>query len=261
MRNILLSFLLVGALKAEKITKVPPYVKQCHEGDPNLINCIIGSLQHLQPYLARGIPEVELPAVEPFLMDELSLSITGGPNGYKVTLQDVDVFGASNFSVSKLKLSENGKPFEAKIKLPELRIAAKYKSSGVLLIIPASGNGTFNGRFQDVTALVKGKVSVHTKEEQRYMHVDTLGVDIDIKNARMGVKDVYRNNRIIGEAMNLFLRENGIEVVKVMQPQLRKKLSGLFQSIANQLLAHIPVDIFYVPKAVEKIEIETVKEN
>jgi len=31
-----------------------PYVKQCQEGDPNLVGCIVASLHHLRPYLAEG---------------------------------------------------------------------------------------------------------------------------------------------------------------------------------------------------------------
>lgn len=89
------------------IILLAPYVKQCHEGDPELIKCFIGSLQHLQPYLATGIKEIELPPVEPFRMDELSLSLTSGPNGYRVTLADIDVYGASNFTVTKMKYDIN----------------------------------------------------------------------------------------------------------------------------------------------------------
>jgi hypothetical protein len=44
-----------------------------------------------------------MPSVEPFRMDELSLSLTTGPNGYKVTLRDLDIYGASNFTVTDLK--------------------------------------------------------------------------------------------------------------------------------------------------------------
>lgn len=62
-----------------------------------------GALHNLTPYLAKGIPEIELPSVEPFRMDELSLSLTTGPNGYKVSLLDIDIFGASNFSVRKIR--------------------------------------------------------------------------------------------------------------------------------------------------------------
>lgn len=45
------------------------------------------------------------------------------------------------------RLSENEKPFEARITIPKLRIHARYTSSGVLIILPASGNGTFNALF------------------------------------------------------------------------------------------------------------------
>ncbi|KAJ3654893.1 hypothetical protein Zmor_014046 [Zophobas morio] len=231
---------------------VPPYVKQCFEGDPKLIECFESAVHHLKPYLATGIPEIELPTVEPFLMDELSLSLTTGPNGYKVSLKEIDIFGASNFTVSKLKLSENGKPFEAKIHLPLLRINSRYTSSGVLIIVPASGNGTFNAQLEDVNAFVKGTASVNEKEGLKFLHVDTLNVDLNVKNIRMSVKNIYKNNRILTEAINLFLRENGHEVFKVMKPQLRKKLSTLFMSIANQLLTHLPIEVFYVPLSKQK---------
>lgn len=49
-----------------------------------------------------GIDEIELPPVEPFRMDSLSLAITGGSNGYKITLRDIDLYGASNFSIQKI---------------------------------------------------------------------------------------------------------------------------------------------------------------
>ncbi|KAL1490586.1 hypothetical protein ABEB36_013255 [Hypothenemus hampei] len=232
----------MGNLKA-------PYVKQCYEGDPQVINCFISALHHLKPYLASGIKEIELPTVEPFLMDELSLSLTGGPNGYTISLKEMMIYGASNFSMSKLKLSENGKPFEAQINIPSLKINARYQSSGVLIILPASGNGTFLGQFDDLDCMLKGKVSINVKDGQRYLHVDALHVDLTVKKMRMMVKNIFKNNRILTEAINLFLRENGHEVFKVMLPQLRKKLAGLFMSISNKLLTHVPVDVFYVPLA------------
>ncbi|CAG9768277.1 unnamed protein product [Ceutorhynchus assimilis] len=225
----------------------PPYVKQCYEGDPKVIDCFISALHHLKPYLANGIKEIELPSVEPFLMDELSLSLTGGPNGYKISLKEMNIYGASNFSMSRLKLSENGKPFEAKINIPSLKINARYQSSGVLIILPASGNGTFLGQFDDLDCMLKGKASVNEINGQKYLNVDALHVDLTVKKMRMMVKNIFKNNRILTEAINLFLRENGHEVFKVMLPQLRKKLAALFMSISNKLLMHVPLDAFYIP--------------
>jgi hypothetical protein len=41
-------------------------------------------------------------------------------------------------------LSHDGEPFQAHIKFPELKINARYTSSGVLIILPASGQGNFH---------------------------------------------------------------------------------------------------------------------
>lgn len=44
----------------------------------------------------------QMPSVEPFVMDSLSLALTGGPNGYKINLKDMEVYGASNFTVRSI---------------------------------------------------------------------------------------------------------------------------------------------------------------
>lgn len=56
-------------------------------------------------------------------MDELTLSLTGGTNGYKVQLRELFVKGASNFSVEDIKL---GSSFEAIVRMPALILDAHY---------------------------------------------------------------------------------------------------------------------------------------
>lgn len=143
-------------------------------------------------------------------------------------------------------MSENNRPFEARIAIPRLSIRAKYTSSGVLLIIPASGSGDFDAVLDGVIADVKGQISTSEKNGKTYLHVDSLAMELNVKKVRMHIAKVFKNNRILTEATNLFLRENGIEVLKAMQPQLQKKLSVEFSGIANQLLKHVPREAFLI---------------
>lgn len=46
------------------------YVKQCSKSDLKLKICLIEALHHLRPYLRIGIPDIELPSVEPFRVSE-----------------------------------------------------------------------------------------------------------------------------------------------------------------------------------------------
>jgi len=247
MSNLHLVFVAVLLAVSTAEDGLPPYIKQrCHSSDPKLLSCITESVHHIGPWLATGIPEISMPSVEPFRMDQLSISLSTGPQGYKVILKEVDISGASNFSISKLKLSEDGKPFEARVKMPQLRIASRYTSSGVLFIIPASGSGNFNGQLDGVTADLKGQVVTKVKDGERYLQVKSLDLDLHVKTVKMGVKKIFNNNRILIEATNLFLRENGQEVLKAMLPQLKAQLSKEFMRIVNQLLVNVPVSLFYV---------------
>lgn len=82
---------------------IDPFIKQCKSDTKDLSKCFVSAMHHIRSYLAKGIQEIGMPSTEPFKIDELSLSLTTGPNGYKVTLRDIDVFGVSNFTVSSLK--------------------------------------------------------------------------------------------------------------------------------------------------------------
>lgn len=136
-------------------------------------------------------------------MDSLALQLTEGPQGYKITLKNMEAFGASNFEVKSLKLGDNGgEPFKARIVMPKLKIEAKYSSSGVLLIIPASGGGDFHAIFDGVTADLTGKTSLRGK----YLHVDGLSIVLDVKKANMSISGAFNNNRILRKCCQLALQ-------------------------------------------------------
>lgn len=123
-------------------------------------------------------------------------------------------------------MAEGTKPFEAVITIPKLVIKAKYTSSGVLIIIPASGGGDFNAVFgknfffdiiilikwldeliwwifhltaEGVIANVKGKMSTQEKQNGVYLHVDGLLLELIIKKPRLSVAKIFNNNRILSE--------------------------------------------------------------
>lgn len=103
------------------------------------------------------------------------------------------------FSVDFDRLSENNRPFEARIAIPRLTIRAKYTSSGVLLIIPASGSGDFDGVLDGVIADIKGQVSTADRDGKTYLHVDSLAMELNVKKVRMHIAKVFKNSRILSE--------------------------------------------------------------
>lgn len=103
------------------------------------------------------------------------------------------------FPLISNRLSENDRPFEARVAIPRLLIRAKYTSSGVLLIIPASGSGDFDAVLDGVVADVKGQVSTTDKSGKTYLHVDSLAMELNVKKVRMHIAKVFKNNRILSK--------------------------------------------------------------
>lgn len=52
--------------------------------------------------------------------------------------------------------------------------------------------------LENVTARIRGTVSKNTRDAKDYLKVERLMVEIDAKRVGMAVKNVYKNNRILG---------------------------------------------------------------
>jgi hypothetical protein len=46
-----------------------------------------------------GIRELDVTETEPILIDEISIALGSGPNGYRATFNDIEAYGVSNMSV------------------------------------------------------------------------------------------------------------------------------------------------------------------
>jgi hypothetical protein len=76
-------------------------------------------------------------------------------------------------------------------------IKSKYHSSGVLIIIPASGGGNFGAVFDDVTANIKGVMSAKDKPNGTFLRVESLALDLNIKKVKLQVSKIFNNNKIL----------------------------------------------------------------
>lgn len=114
------------------------------------------------------------------------------------------------------RLSENDRPFEARVAIPRLSIRAKYTSSGVLLIIPASGSGDFDAVLDGVVADIKGQVSTAERDGKTFLHVDSLAMELNVKKVRMHIAKVFKNNRILSKYLNLIYETEPEILVRIL---------------------------------------------
>lgn len=79
------------------------YIHVCKANDPDIANCIIQSVDGIREHLKDGIPELDVPPLEPLLLDEIKLR--RGPQSAQIdaNITDIEVWGPTTFKILELK--------------------------------------------------------------------------------------------------------------------------------------------------------------
>lgn len=85
------------------IVVLADYIHLCSVSDPEIDRCMIESVKFLKPYLDRGIPELDIPAMEPLEMGNMHLSIGEGNNKVQTNATNLKVWGGKDFEILELK--------------------------------------------------------------------------------------------------------------------------------------------------------------
>lgn len=76
----------------------------CHKTDPDLNGCIVTSIEKLRPALVNGMPELDIPSIEPMDIGDLLVSENTRSNGgLQISASSIRANGASSFKIKKME--------------------------------------------------------------------------------------------------------------------------------------------------------------
>lgn len=79
------------------------YIQQCQRDDPDVDECLKSSGNILAKYLRTGVPELDILEVEPVIVDEISIALGGGPDGYRAVFSNIQAYGVGNLTLANLR--------------------------------------------------------------------------------------------------------------------------------------------------------------
>ncbi|XP_011631191.1 protein takeout [Pogonomyrmex barbatus] len=220
------------------------FLEPCSKNDPRLEACLTRTANTLAEHFREGLPQLGYPEVEPIILDELHIALGGGPNGYRAQFKDITARGVSALRITGLRtrLSDDEIQLQLAFSIPRIRAAARYRSSGTLILVQASGAGDYWGEYEGVKAKVFIRAKPFLYESRRYLRLQQLKMDFSVQNIKMGVENVRDSNSILLAALNLFINTNSQELLKEMKPDLRRKLVQVMTTFVEKLFAQVPYD-------------------
>jgi hypothetical protein len=156
---------------------IPSFIKICNSSDPKLGSCIRKSIINLRPHLIQGIPELDVPSLDPLYVPEIKITQSGGIQ-VAAMFKNISIAGPCKFRLRSVRADTNSDKFRMKVWFPELVMNATYDIKGQLLMMPINGKGSCFGNFSDIDGVVSLKLKRIPRGGDDFFKVDFMMVEV-----------------------------------------------------------------------------------
>ncbi|KAJ8968463.1 hypothetical protein NQ317_003608 [Molorchus minor] len=183
-----------------------PYIKICKKSTPDLAACIKDSVNALRPKLIEGIPELDVPSIEPLPIDRIELR--SGPPTARIdgNFTNIKAWGwvelrnpgteiissilkktFNDVSCSKPNLAKNR--FAFRLLLPHLYFKGDYDIDINVLLLKYKGQGHISGNFSKYGENVmlayfeqNSKIWASTTSSALWAHFSMIKAMLNVEN-------------------------------------------------------------------------------
>jgi len=111
--------------------------------------------------LLTGIPELNLPPIEPLVIPELKMENGQGPVRVRAYFTNITAIGAGNYTLKKVRVNISSYRIDIHLSFPKIEIQGNYDINGNVLLFPIQSHGNFWALFgKRIIILRKNIVSV-----------------------------------------------------------------------------------------------------
>ncbi|XP_011309503.1 protein takeout [Fopius arisanus] len=233
------TFVLITLAVTAIAKDLPEFLHVCKRNDPNINDCIKNSVEHLRPYLLKGVPEYQIPSIEPLLLKEI-VAAEGG--GLKLSARDVNAYGASDFSVTKMDANMATFTYFLNVFLPHLSIDGQYEIDGKVILLPITGSGRITGNFTDCLGAVKFIAGTAVDNGVEYFRIKEFDLKITVGKGSLRLDNLFGGDKVIGDVVNNAINNNFDAFLKELMPVVEKALGVAFREIGQNIVNQFTFD-------------------
>uniref|UniRef100_A0A8D8XRF2 Circadian clock-controlled protein n=1 Tax=Cacopsylla melanoneura TaxID=428564 RepID=A0A8D8XRF2_9HEMI len=201
--------------------KLPSYIQSCKRTE-NINECAMKMVAAARPHLAKGIPKIKVPAMEPLIINELQVNRNNDNLQLKLKLKNVTVYGPSHFIINKININLPKLTMDLSITLPYLDINTEYDVDGRILVVPLKGTGIFKGNITNTKIEMSGSGKIiDDLKQKKYSFAQVTDAKIKVRvgdTSKISVvaTDSNPNARQLVETATNFYRQNSKQVLELI---------------------------------------------
>ncbi|CAG9768269.1 unnamed protein product [Ceutorhynchus assimilis] len=217
---------------------VPEYIHICHRNDPEVAECIKNSVEALRPRLIQGIPELDVPGLDPLKIKKIVIFDGAQTPNLDASLSNVVAHGAGNFKITTLKLDVEKKTYRVGVKIPSLQMEGDYDIDAKILVTPIKSKGHFHANATDIDgqALIQGDVNNNRFKFQ------SIAFKIKIGDFNLDMDNLLSDDPVLMQAARQLFNGNKQDLISLATPYIERKCSEVLLDLSNKITEKFTYD-------------------
>lgn len=212
----------------------------CSLSDPELNKCLVQKLTATKPFIQTGVPELNIPTLDPFNLDEIDIDHKFGPTMFvKGVLKNLKAYGGSGIIFDDIKLNPQTLEGEVMVSFPYIYAETEYNIQGQFLI-PIQRRGYFRGNFTDVKVVGKGYFRKVTKNGVEIAQLEKPDFVAKIGDGYVKLTDKNPAQQMLVDMVANFFNQNPAGVVEILSPVYIRTITTYGKQLINSILTIIP---------------------
>ncbi|KAJ3654888.1 hypothetical protein Zmor_014041 [Zophobas morio] len=213
----------------------------CRKSDPEYEKCIRKNLEKSIPQLVKGVPEFNMPPIDPLELPFVTVDRTINELvSINAILKNVKVIGASNFVIEDIRANPHNYTAEMRLTFPWTHLEMDYDVNGQLLIVPLRSKGYFNGNFTETQLYVRGNLKTVDKNGVKYFRVDKFSMKIRVGDGRVKLISENPELQFGADLIANFYNDNPRRVMDAINPIFVETATELYRVVLDQVLSAVP---------------------
>ncbi|XP_012264051.2 uncharacterized protein LOC105690644 [Athalia rosae] len=192
------------ALAAQEV-EIPRNIKRCTRDSDKYNECLRDAIQDGISKFAKGVPELGVPVLDPYLTELHEVTYGNGFINGKMTVKNANTYGTSRARVLGVKatVGEGSHRLEIDVLFPRILIEGEYKAEGRLNEFVIGGKGFFNVSMEGVRTIwdITGSV-----EDDRWV-IKHFRMLPEVEKMKVYFDDLFNGSESINTAARGFINE------------------------------------------------------
>ncbi|XP_049887870.1 protein takeout-like [Pectinophora gossypiella] len=232
---------LLVCMSSAYLKQIPSYITLCKRDQSTIDKCAREAVEALRPKLIAGIPELNVPSIEPFYIPEIKTT-EGELANLRASAKDVKVSGGGDFTIKSLNVDLDTFTIRARVRFPKLHLEGLYKLNTRILVVPLKGQGNMVADAVKCDAELVLYSEVEQRDGKEYIRFKKLDTDINIKDYRIRLDGLFNGDKALGDATNEAINQNRGEFLKATKPHLERTVSRILLDAANKIVDGVALD-------------------